>query len=409
MFKSFDRNTKFRILVGFLVISMASLRYLPLAQPIGLDLYNLVVYQKCATHLSPYLIDAHTCGDVLDRYMSYPPLLFHSFRWLRPLSLEAAMRVWTVVSVLSMALVLYVWARWIAPRVGHERSWETVIFGGLMLFQYPFVFEIERGQSDVVPVVLLTAGALLFTRKRYALSGVVVGVATAYKLYPIFPCIVFTIGLFLVWLKRARRGPLDWLRFGASAVCGFMAVNLLFLSDAKLYFFKVLPGVSAAYIPAHIWVHAHSYVSLGGAQYTSFSLAICAGFLALWGWAAGQAMLRDDAPLALAGGLAISTYFSAFSFDYNLVTAYPLLMLLFLQARLTDRWGVLAFGLFAIFGERQIFSEPQSLLLNPTMHIMVQLAFLAVAAVAVARPAPAAPTSALSHAEGGLDDARPAS
>lgn len=79
------------------------------------------------------------------------------------------------------------------------------------------------------------------------------------------------------------------------------------------------------------------------------------------------------------------------------MTAYPLLMLLFLQARLTDRWGVLAFGLFAIVGEHQIFSDPQGLLLNPTMHIMVQLAFLAVAAVTVARPAPASPTSALSH------------
>ena len=66
----------------------------------------------------PLFVDAHTCGDVLDRYMSYPPLLFHSFRWLRPLSLEAAMRVWTPMSVLSMVLVLYVWARWIARQRG---------------------------------------------------------------------------------------------------------------------------------------------------------------------------------------------------------------------------------------------------------------------------------------------------
>ena len=119
-----------------------------------------------------------------------------------------------------------------------------------MLFQYPFVFEIERGQTDVVPVALLTAGALLFTRKKYAISGVMMGVATAYKLYPMFPCIVVTIGLFLVWLKRPRRGTANWLSFGASAVGGFVGVNLLFLSDAKLYFFKVLPGVSVTYIPA---------------------------------------------------------------------------------------------------------------------------------------------------------------
>jgi hypothetical protein len=391
MLPKFDRNTKFLVLVGFLVISMASLRYMPLQQPLGLDLHNVVVYQKCATHRSPYLIDGRTCGDVYGRYMSYPPLLFHSFRWLRPLTLHEALRIWTRVSVLAMGLVLYIWARWMAPRVA-DRSWETLIFGGLMLFQYPFVFEIERGQTDVVPVVLFTVGALWFTRKKYALSGAMVGLATAYKLYPVFACIVVTIGLFLAWLKSDRRGAANWLRFGASAVGGFVAANLPFLSDAKLYFLKVLPGVSRAYIPATDWVYAHSYSSLAGPQYAAFSWAICAGFVALWGWAAGQAILRDDAPLALAGGLAISTYFSAFAFDYALVTTYPLLMLLFLRARVTDRWGVFALGLFAIFGEHQIFSDPKADFLNPTTHVMVQLAFLAVAAVAVARPAPATAT-----------------
>jgi hypothetical protein len=386
MLPSFDRSTKFLILVAFLVLSMTSLRSLPFRQPIGFDLSNLVAYQKCATGVSPYLIDGHTCGDVADRFMSYPPLLFHSFRWLRPLSLQTAMHLWVPFLLLGMGVTLYLWARLAARPAADDRRWELPIFCGLLLVQYPFVFELERGQSDVVPLLLVTFGAWLFKYKKHSLAGVTMGLATAYKLYPLLVCAVVTIGLLMAWRHRGRRVNADWLRFGASALAAFVAVNLAFFPDAKLYFLRVLPRVSDSYIPASVWVHSHAFPSLAGAQYSRFSWAFCIGLVALWGWAAEQAILHGDALSAVAGGLAISTYFYAYSYDYNLVTTYPLLMLLFLRARQTGRWGVFALGVFAIAADRRIFADPQSLWLNPTMRITLQLAFLAISAVEVAQP-----------------------
>jgi hypothetical protein len=386
MFSSIDRSAKFSILVAFLVISTASLRYIPFMKPLGLDLMNIVVYQKCATHSSPYLIDASVCGDALGRGMYYPPFLFHSFRWLRGFTLEQAMHVWTPLLVVAMVGILFVWVRFIARTPRGDRAWEVPIFCGLILFQYPFVFEVERGQTDIVALLLFTGGCFFFVRRKPLIAGALLGLATAYKLYPLFACAIIALGLLLARLKKGSRPNTDWLRFGLGAFGAFAAINLAFYSDSKIYFFKVLPRVSAMYTPASTWVHAHSFTSLVGPDYTPFSWAFCAGMIGLWGWATSQAILSDEMPLALAGALAPSTYFSAFTFDYNLVTIYPLLLLLFLRARRIDRWGLLAFGSVVVFGDRQTFANPEAAIFNPTVHIALQLAFLTVAAIAVAQP-----------------------
>jgi hypothetical protein len=63
-----------------------------------------------------------------------------------------------------------------------------------------------------------------------------------------------------------------------------------------------------------------------------------------------------------------------------------LLLLLFLRALRTDRWSLLVFGLFAICGDRRLFAMPGAKLLTPQLHLALQLAFLVVAALVVARP-----------------------
>src|ERR1700738_2221710 len=90
-----ERRTKFQLLVGFLVLCAASVQSMPLLQPWGADLHNLHVYQKCAGDQSPYPIDGPACGDLWGTPMIYPPFLYHSFRWLRSLTLERAMHIWT--------------------------------------------------------------------------------------------------------------------------------------------------------------------------------------------------------------------------------------------------------------------------------------------------------------------------
>jgi hypothetical protein len=389
MLARLDRSAKFLLLVVFLVLSMGSLTYIPFIKPLGVDLLNIVLYQKCASGTSPYLVDAVTCGDPLARGMYYPPLLFHSFAWVKGMDHRAVMRVWVPFSLLAMAGVFYAWTRLIARERSDARSFEIPIFCALLAAQYPFGFAIERGQTDIVAVVLLTLGCYAYVRQKPAWMGVAFGTATAFKLYPIFACAIVGVALVLAQLAQRERPRAEWLRFGLAAVAAFVGCNLVFYRDAKLYFTKVLPEVSAIVTPAARWVHAHSFSSLVGPDYSGFTWAFCAGLVALWGWATSRAILRHDAPIALAGSLAPTTYFAGFTYDYNLITTYPLLLMLFLRARKTDRWALLALGLFAIVGDRRLFENYEAALFNPTTHIMLQLAFLIAAAIAVAEPAPA--------------------
>ena len=68
----------------------------------------------------------------------------------------------------------------------------------------------------------------------------------------------------------------------------------------------------------------HSVSSAVGSQYPGFANLICGALLGLWGWAGARAIARGEEAWALAGALAVCTYASRTSWDYNLVTTYPL-------------------------------------------------------------------------------------
>ena len=63
--------------------------------PWGADMQNVHAFQQCVHGQSPYLVDAKACGDIWSRPFYYPPFLFACFRWVRPLTLETTMRIWT--------------------------------------------------------------------------------------------------------------------------------------------------------------------------------------------------------------------------------------------------------------------------------------------------------------------------
>ena len=99
------------------------------------------------------------------------------------------------------------------------------------------------------------------------------------------------------------------------------------------------------------------------------------GFVAAVG---GDGMLGVDLLVAAAGfTLVFLTY-------YNLVTTYPLLVVMFLRAQKDQRWGLLALGLIAIVGERELYGTPGMGILTPHFRIGLQLAFLVLCAIVVA-------------------------
>jgi hypothetical protein len=368
---------------------MASLTAIPFWQPWGLDLHNVHIFQQCVKGRSPYLVDAHACGDILDRPFYYPPFLFAFFRWTRPFSLQTSMYIWTVFMFVAFVGIFWAWARKIAREPAHGELHEVVVFCVLMLLQYPFVFALERGNTDTAGIVLYTVGAALFVRRRIWLAGMAFGLDAGFKLSPIIAILILTAALLGAWRSV---GTWTWLRFGGGALTAFALSMLVFFRDAKIYLFDTLPTYAKQMSFAAPYSHSvATYVGEGYRNYAGF-LCICLG--AAWAWAGKRALARGDAAPALAGALAVSTFTQATSFDYNLITTYPLLLLLFLRARRTNRWALLAFGVIAIFGDRRLFMLPNPVVLTPHLHLAIELAFLVVAALVVGRPADDEPAPA---------------
>jgi len=214
---------------------------------------------------------------------------------------------------------------------------------------------------------------------------------------PVVAVVVMTGALF--WTQR-KTGRWTWFLFGAGALAAFALTLLVFFGEAKTYLLDVLPKYSDTYTPRTIW--GHSIPTFVGPLYPNVARARIAGLLGGWRWAGGKAAARGNAAMAFAGALAVSTYVPRTSFDYNLISTYPLLLLLFLRAQRTNRWGLLVFGVFAICGDRRLFDHPHGTLLSPEVHLAIELAFLVVTAVVVARSEEGDPT-ARSAPTGGRD------
>jgi hypothetical protein len=376
-----DRRTKFLILIAVMILWMASLTAIPFWQPWGLDLHNVHIFQQCVKGRSPYLVDAHACGDILDRPFYYPPFLFAFFRWLRPLSLPAAMYIWTVFMFTSFGVMFWAWARKIAREPRHGERHELVFFCALLLLQYPFVFALERGNTDTVAIVFYTIGAYLFVRRQVWLAGMAAGLAAGFRLSPIVAVVIMTGALLWAWRSV---GFWTSVKFGGGALTSFALTLLIFFKDAKLYLFTVLPAYAKQLSFAS--PYGHSLPTYVGDGYRNFARVLAGCLAVAWIWGGKRALARGDAAMALAGALAASTYAQATSFDYNLITTYPLLLLLFLRAQRTNRWALLGFGVLAIAGDRRLFTLPNAVVLTAQLHLTMQLAFLVVAALVAAQP-----------------------
>jgi hypothetical protein len=170
------------------------------------------------------------------------------------------------------------------------------------------------------------------------------------------------------------------LRFAAGLVLAPVVVTALFWTQTRHYVDLVLPAF-AAHLPAES-LHSHSVpATFGGAARAVSAVVILAWCVA--------AFLRDHrAPLeVLAGALAVSTYVAGTSFDYNLVTVYPLLVVQLRRMLGGARWEslgaflVLVLGLVAVTAHRGWFGR------HATLHVALQIAWLLAGAVlAAARP-----------------------
>ena len=357
------------VVLGFSIPAVALVPFGPFP---GLDFHNLDVFHHCFARDNPYLATGAACGDYLDRDMTYPPLLYWSFAWTRLAPLSVSYLIWAVVILVGVLLALVAWV----PRGRHDGA--VVIFVGLMMLGYPVLFAVERGNNDVLVLILWTIAAWLFGTGRAGLSGATAGTAVALKLYPVFAAVVVAGGL-IWWAWREAPARRRLLMFGAGGLASVMVASVVPLDQNLLYIKDEFAQLTS--VPGSLSPWSHTLDPIAPARVTwLLSLPL----LATWVFASAKRLPSDPA-LVFAGGLAISTYFSSVSNDYNLITVYPLLTLLFVRA-MARPWspltfGLLMLGLIAIMGNRVLFAWSELAL---ELHIALQWLWLFLTGLAVA-------------------------
>lgn len=279
----------------------------------GLDLANLSSYHQLDLVKSVYSVSGTDAHDIQSRNLIYPPLLFWHFYWLKWFTPRVSYLIWTMASLLTMGVGLIFWKD-LRPSLASEKL-GLIFFILLFLVQYPSLFALERGNNDVLVLLYWTLAYLNFRRKNYFFVGFFLGFVTTLKLYPAIG-VLFLIGAMVCVAKSDR---LILLRGLGGMVSGVVVPTLLLFEDSKLYFATVLPQWMQVKMNMP-WLN-HSVPSNMGPRQTAFYFFT---LWSVWAWAGFKNIKRQPASI-FAGALACSTFFSGVSFDYNLITVYPLL------------------------------------------------------------------------------------
>ena len=302
-----------------MVLSVPAFFIIPFGQILGLDFQNLAAFHDCFARDDPWSASGAECGDLLGRDMYYPPLLYWSFAWTRFLPLSAAYLVWAVVIAAGVLLATMAWV----PR--NRWNGASALFAVLLLLQFPALFAIERGNNDVLVLILWTVAMHLFVSARLGWSGSVAGFAAAAKLYPVFAAAV--VGAGLLWHAfRERTAWRPLVRFAAGGLAAIAVAVSLTFDQTRSYLVDEGAALVGTQNPLSPWSHTLHGIAPGGSAWI-LSLPL----LAIWGIASAR-RLTDEPAMTFAGGLAISTYFGSVSNDYNLITTYPLLAILFVRS-----------------------------------------------------------------------------
>jgi hypothetical protein len=166
---------------------------------------------------------------------------------------------------------------------------------------------------------------------------------------------------------------------------------LLLAPQLSIWAARQLPAFAAQTNPLAIFNHAMNTALPG------FSPVPLQALL-LGSWLVGAALVvaRDPA-LVFAGALAISTSFANTSWDYNLITTFPLLVVQYQRAA-ERRWvpladGLLLVGLVAVAGNRLLFSLSPDLMQGRVVLLWAWLVASGLAAWWIARPSAPVPAA----------------
>jgi len=358
----FDSKMGDRPIWVLLLLGLASIPLIPWAPFFGYDLYNIQVYHKCPpVQWNPYLPESVQCGDHAGRSMPYPPLLYFSFIWTKYLSPATSKIIWGVVLIALMSGSLLWWLR--QEREDRKQiSRQDLAFGLLLLLQFPFIFTLERANSDVPVVALWTVATWAATKNRWAVAGMAAGAAVTFKIYPIIALGVISLGTVITLAKEKLRK--HGLVLGlVSALTMFIGFYLLWPQDIWNNWLVTIGGYNTG--GSGTFYYSHTLSRPFGGKYWIPALIIRTALFGIFVWAT-KAKIKTDPRLVFAGALAMTTYYTGTSYDYNLVTIYPLFILLYVR----KLWSLLGIGLFFVCMARPLFVQ------SPGVQILGQIGWL---------------------------------
>ncbi len=323
-----------------LIVSLHDIKVIPFYKEPGLDFSNNYGFHHCEPGpLSIYKIDPSKCADFEARPYVYPPLLYQLFSWTRMFD-SSASAYWFFIflHLASFLLVVYIWT---------EKNLLSLLFGLGLFFTYPNLFLFERGNSDMLIVLFWSLSYLAYKKNQYNLTGFLLAVSLFSKLYPIYSVLI----LFAFFYDKTNERN-QILKSSILTGLGIFLISPFLWIE---YVFTVLPAWSGIKLP--IFNLAHSFKSIPGSGIGTIVFALV---LLFWIVAARKSS-RQRLGWIWAGGLAISTFNNGVSYDYNLVTIFPLAMLGFNQLTRESNNKFLALSFivlfFTVFGFRDILSH----------------------------------------------------
>lgn len=289
-----------------LLISLFSLQLMSWWAFWGLDFHNLYQFHtQCGHAWNPYEMTGKACGDVSERDMYYPPLLYWTFVWIRLFPYPVAISIWSVIFFVSFGIAIWAWAR------SSLKNWQFWVLVVLTVFQLPTVFALERGNNDIIILILWTFTFLAYRTQREWTAGFLASLAVQAKIYPAIAFAVLGVGTF--------RSP----RIFLGAISGFCLGALVFWIPLRTYLFVVFPQLSR-------WRNApdtlnHHLLTRFPQEWMAYG--VLGALAAIWALVSLK-KIKTDPAFVFAGALAIATYYTGSSNDYALITTYPLLWLL---------------------------------------------------------------------------------
>jgi len=373
---------------------------------VGLDFqHNYAAVNSWLDGHDPYVeID----GDPANAHYVYPPLTLAAFAWLGlfpPAAVHSVLWIAGPGGVLEIpycrpALFLWMAAIVIIVALGAWTSWRVrcqlrlpplpfVFVLGAALMSYPVLFELERGNCDVLPLLALAVLVpALAWRHRLAgdlLAAAAVAAATGIKAYP---------GILLLGLVALRRHR------AAALAAGLLLAQIVVLWHPLVEWFAIsnadLGRASSVYMDYSHSLLAHwqlAWTTVGAPALGRLPGSVVVDLLVLAGaGAVSWRVFRAPPPAALAWPYllwlaAMGTLVNATAYDYSLLFL-PLAALAAWDAR--DPWRVQCCLLPAVAWWWPFYLGLGGL---PLLLVKVAGVFL-VGGLVVARLTPAAPATA---------------